>query len=374
VAAHVKACAELLARHGLYVHVLAARIESSECVPGVFVEHRPELLDTRASMVTRLGEAMSLQPMVVHLHQLDDPEIVEAMRMRAPVVISAHGYSACTSGVYYFSPGHECTRSHGLGCAVNLVARGCAHTFDVRPLPAAYKRKTRGLEALKRADLVIAYSGAVERHLAANGLTRRKVVPLFSTMVPKIGAGQLAQRRVVFAGRVAPPKGVNILIRAARNVDAEFAICGDGWQLEAMRRLARRIGVEQRIHFRGWLNANQLAEELAGASVVVVPSLWPEPFGLVGIEALATGRPVVASSTGGIVDWLEDGVTGLCVRPGDVRGLAQALNELLEDPERQHAMGMAGRKMVAARFSPEHHMTALMDAYRTARSTWQSGL
>jgi len=325
-------------------------------------------------MVTRLGEAMSLQPMVVHLHQLDDPEIVEAMRMRAPVVISAHGYSACTSGVYYFSPGHECTRSHGLGCAVNLVARGCAHTFDVRPLPAAYKRKTRGLEALKRADLVIAYSGAVERHLAANGLTRRKVVPLFSTMVPKIGAGQLAQRRVVFAGRVAPPKGVNILIRAARNVDAEFAICGDGWQLEAMRRLARRIGVEQRIHFRGWLNANQLAEELAGASVVVVPSLWPEPFGLVGIEALATGRPVVASSTGGIVDWLEDGVTGLCVRPGDVRGLAQALNELLEDPERQHAMGMAGRKMVAARFSPEHHMTALMDAYRTARSTWQSGL
>jgi glycosyltransferase involved in cell wall biosynthesis len=104
-----------------------------------------------------------------------------------------------------------------------------------------------------------------------------------------------------------------------------------------------------------------------------MPSLWPEPFGLVGIEALAAGRPVVASATGGVGDWLADGVNGLLVRPGDAPALAGALNELLDDPARQRAMGAAGSEMVAARFTPEQHVAALLDAYRRARAEWESG-
>jgi glycosyltransferase involved in cell wall biosynthesis len=105
-----------------------------------------------------------------------------------------------------------------------------------------------------------------------------------------------------------------------------------------------------------------------------VPSVWPEPFGLVGIEALAAGRPVVASSTGGIGDWLEDGVSGLCVTPGDAPALARALNGLLADPAKQRAMGAAGRTMVDARFTAKHHVAALLEAYRAAHATWASGL
>jgi len=149
-------------------------------------------------------------------------------------------------------------------------------------------------------------------------------------------------------------------------------MCGEGRQLEMMRGLARSLGVGERVRFTGWLDPDSLAQELADASVVVMPSRWPEPFGLVGIEALAAGRPVIASATGGILDWLQDGVTGLSVRPGDPLDLARALNELLADPERQRTMGAAGRKMVAARFSPERHLAGLLEAYRTARSTWQS--
>jgi glycosyltransferase involved in cell wall biosynthesis len=115
-----------------------------------------------------------------------------------------------------------------------------------------------------------------------------------------------------------------------------------------------------------------LADELANASVVVVPSLWPEPFGLVGIEALAAGRPAVGSSTGGIGDWLEHGVSGLCVAPGDAPALARALNELLADPDRQRVMGIAGREAVAQRFSPDRHLAALLEGYRAARSTWDT--
>jgi len=285
-------------------------------------------------------------------------------------VISEHGYTACTSGVYYFRPGQECARAHGPGCVPNLLMRGCAHARLPRALPASYRRATHALQALRRADLALSYSSAVDRHLAANGVSSRRVIPLFTTMTPVRGAGHATRRRVVFAGRIVAPKGLQILIRAAREVDAEFVICGDGLQSAAMRRLARRLGLLERVHFRGWLGADELARELAEASVVAMPALWPEPFGLVGIEALAAGRPVIASATGGVGDWLEHGVSGLCVPPGDVGALARALNELLADPVRQETMGAAGRSMVAARFSPARHVEALLDAYASARLAW----
>jgi glycosyltransferase involved in cell wall biosynthesis len=185
------------------------------------------------------------------------------------------------------------------------------------------------------------------------------------------GSGHEHRRRVVFAGRIVAPKGVGVLIRAAREVDAEFVICGDGWRLEEMRELAARTGVADRVRFTGWLDPQQLALEIAEASVVAIPSVWPEPFGLGGIEAFEAGRPVVASLTGGIGDWLEHGVNGLAVRPGHASDLAGALNEILADPARQSAMGEAGRKMTAARFTSEHHREALGECYRRARAAWR---
>ncbi len=372
VATHAMASAAALARHGHAVHVVATQATSEDSVPGVTVHLSPDLLSTDATPSARLGDGLAIDPELIHLHQLDDPDLVAFLRSKAPVVISVHGYSACTSGVHYFRPGQECPRAHGLGCIPNLLARGCAHTRDPRALPSRYRRVERGVRALRQADLAISYSTAVDRHLATNGVVRRAVLPLFTTITPRTGSGHEKRRRVVFAGRVAAAKGVGVLLRSARAVDAEFVICGDGWQLEAMRRLARRLAVLDRVRFTGWLAAEELAQELADASVVVMPSVWPEPFGLVGIEALAAGRPVIASATGGVEDWLADGVNGLSVKPGDHSALARALNELLSDPARQRAMGNAGREMVLARFSPEKHLAALLDAYGLARAEWES--
>jgi glycosyltransferase involved in cell wall biosynthesis len=373
VGAHVKASAALLARHNIDVRVLAERVEpGEEEMPGVTVQRNPGLFSAGTPAHERLGEAFSLSPTAIHLHQPADRELVELMRTAAPVLISVHGYAACTSGVHHFSPGNECTRAHGPGCMLNLTVRGCAHTRHLKHFPAKYKQVTRGLESLRRADMVLAYSSAIDRHLAVNGLVRRSVIPLFATMTPKAGSGHAERRRVVFAGRVTGAKGPAVLIRAAQDVDAEFVICGEGRQLEAVSRMARQLGIQQRIRFTGWLDPEELAQELADASVVVVPSRWPEPFGLVGIEALAAGRPVIASATGGILDWLEDGVNGLSVRAGDASDLARALNELLDNRDEQQAMGAAGQKMVAARYSPERHVAALLESYHAARSTWQA--
>jgi glycosyltransferase involved in cell wall biosynthesis len=372
VEAHVQASAAALAEHGVHVAVLTARIDSQACAPGAAIFHSPNLFDADVAMHERVADALSSGPEVVHFHQVYDPGLVDFMRASAPVAVSAHDYGACPSGVYYFRPGHACTRARGVGCIPRMLARGCMYTRDPRDIPAKYARAGRGLEALRRADLVVAYSSSVDRHLAANGVTRRAIVPLFTTMAPHAGSGHHARRRVVFAGRIVQPKGVEVLVRAARDVDAELVICGDGRQLPSLRRLAHELGVADRISFRGWLAAADLAVELANASLVAIPSLWPEPFGLVGIETLAAGRPVVASATGGVSDWLQDGVSGMLVPPGDVRALTAALNELLADPARQQAMGAAGREAVARRFSREQHVRKLAESYRAARATWRS--
>jgi glycosyltransferase involved in cell wall biosynthesis len=370
IATHVQASARALAERGLQVHVLAREVVAGESVPGVEVLRSEALMDHAAPLSVRLGQAASLGADVVHLHQLDDPDVVAAFRAQSPVVISAHGYTACTSDVYYFQPGRECIRAHGPGCVANLAMRGCAHTRDPRPLPAAYRRTSRGVQALRLADLAVSHSSAMDRHLTNNEIEPRRVIPLFATVEPFIGSGHEQRRRVVFAGRVVPPKGVEVLVRAAVKVDAEFVVCGEGWQLEAMRRLAHELGVDERVEFRGWLASEELARELGEASVVVLPSVWPEPFGLVGIEAHAAARPVVASATGGIPDWLEDGKSGLLARPGDPEDLAQKLTLLLDDPARQRAMGEAGQTNVAVRFSPQAHVEAILEAYRAARTAW----
>jgi glycosyltransferase involved in cell wall biosynthesis len=365
------ASAAALAKRGIDVHAVAARIESDP-LPGVTLHHAPDLFREQLSPEQRLGDARGLRPSVIHLHQFDDPQVLASLQQVAPVVASVHGYVACTSTVHYFRPGHECTRAHGPGCVPNLAFRGCAHTRDPRTLPPGYKHATNSVHALRRADLAISYSSTIDRHLATNGIARRAIVPLFATMHPAGAGGHAQRRRVTFAGRVVTPKGVAVLIRAARSVDAQFVVCGDGWQLEAMRKLARKLGVEERVRFTGWLAPERLARELAEASVVAMPSLWPEPFGLVGIEANAAGRPVVASATGGVRDWLKDGVNGLLVEPGDPRALAAALERLLADPDRQAEMGKAGRAIVAARFTPERHVDALVQAYAQARASWES--
>jgi len=371
VAAHAQASAVALAEHGAEVFALAASVHDGPS--GIPAIASAGLFDSGAPMAERLAAAIELGPAVIHLHQVDDPEILGALRELAPVVSSAHGYVACTSGVHYFKPGQECPRAHGPGCVGNLVVRGCAHTRHVKKLPLRYRNATRACNAFALADVAVSYSRTIDRHLAVNGVQRRAVVPLFPTMPAREGSGHAGRRRVVFAGRLVKPKGVDVLIRAASLVDGEFVLCGEGRRLQAMRELARAQGVEGRVRFTGWLAPDALAQELADASVVAVPSVWPEPFGLVGIEALAAGRPVVASDTGGIGEWLTHGVSGLAVAAGNVEQLAAALGELLSDPQRQREMGLAGRQDVSERYTPARHVDALLAAYASAREHWLAG-
>src|SRR5262249_2022313 len=136
-----------------------------------------------------------------------------------------------------------------------------------------------------------------------------------------------------FLGRLVPEKGVDLLLRAFAGLNgASLVVVGDGWQRSKLERLAGELGLAGRVRFTGWRFGGGAVVLVRGACVVAVPSRWPEPFGMVGLDAMAQARAVVAARVGGIPDWLLDGETGLLVEPGSPASLAQALGRVLDDP------------------------------------------
>jgi D-inositol-3-phosphate glycosyltransferase len=165
--------------------------------------------------------------------------------------------------------------------------------------------------------------------------------------------------RIVIAGRLVERKGVDDAIRALAQVpNAELLIAGgpparhlDGDpEYHRLRDVARASGVETRVRFLGRVEHAEMPKLLQSADVVVtVP--WYEPFGIVPLEAMACGRPVIAAAVGGLADTVVDGVTGMLVPARDPQALARALRALASDQIRCEGYGMAGRQRVLARYT-----------------------
>lgn len=363
--AHVEASAQAMTAAGFDVHVVAGSGEGVDLLPGVADDRVSH--DVLAQLDVLLHD---WRPEVIHLHAVHDDAVAEVARRHGPVIWSAHNYAGCTTGEHYFRSGQPCTRAHGPGCVLNIVGRGCAHRYDPRGLGRMYRRATRALRGFRASDAAIVYSNWMVNHLITNGVLRVEKIPLFVD-VPDTLAPLPRDFRVGFFGRLVGGKGLDVAIRAMRQVDAHLEVYGKGWAESAARRLVQRLRITDRVHFHGWASQAELAAAYAGVSAVTVPSRWPEPFGLVGIEAMAFGRPTVGSRIGGIPEWLRDGETGRLVPPGDPDALAQVLNEWRTQPDIARRLGIRAHQSVGEQFTAQLHVEALRSCYRRAYAHWE---
>jgi glycosyltransferase involved in cell wall biosynthesis len=173
--------------------------------------------------------------------------------------------------------------------------------------------------------------------------------------------------RLVTVGRLIPIKGHILLLRAfaaalERVPELELRIAGRGPMEPALRAIARELGLEPQVHFLGQVVPIQQA--LEDASTVVVPSLG-EGFGMVALEAMERGRPVIAAGIGGLLDVVRDGETGLLVPPGEVEPLTQAIVDLASDPEKATRLGEAGRRRALEEFPEARSVERLEVLYRS---------
>ena len=156
-----------------------------------------------------------------------------------------------------------------------------------------------------------------------------------------------APLRVLYVGRLSPEKGVDVLLRAwsllLHPSPSSLTIVGDGPERPALESLAAIHGISGRVEFAGALSRTAARAAIASASLLVLPSICYETFGLAILEAASLGVPSIVTAIGGQAALVQDGVTGRHVAPGDPAALATALRELLADPIALHRMGDAAR-------------------------------
>ncbi|MFF1277532.1 glycosyltransferase [Streptomyces marokkonensis] len=179
------------------------------------------------------------------------------------------------------------------------------------------------------------------------------------------------RHRLVQLGRLVPRKGAAVSVAAlARLPGTELLVVGgpprdrldDDPEVRRLRGLARDAGVADRVRFTGGVNPSRVPALLRSADVVLCPADY-EPFGIVPLEAMACGRPVVASAVGGQLDTVTDPGTGRLVPPGDPEALARAVAALLADPAAREACAVAGRRRVLSRYGWPRIAAATEAAY-----------
>jgi glycosyltransferase involved in cell wall biosynthesis len=170
---------------------------------------------------------------------------------------------------------------------------------------------------------------------------------------------------VLFVGALGEHKGVGLLARAHARMKTAVPLVVIGSRRADTPELT---GTPERpVVMHSGVPHAQIMAAFAAAAAVAVPSRWPEPQGLVAVEAMTSGVPVAASRIGGLTELVDDGVTGLLVEPGDADALAGALDDLLADPGRRRRMGVAGRAR-AEQYLAAAVLPRMIEAYTRARS------
>jgi len=218
--------------------------------------------------------------------------------------------------------------------------------------------------------LVDCYGMAPERiRVIYNGVNLKRFMPVegpaLDTWRTELGL-PLSGPVVVCASNLRPEKGVSNLLIAAQTVlvrkpNALFVILGNGPMAPRLRQQARDLRIDRSVWFTGL--RSDVHRFMAAADVVVVPSIWQEPAGLVVVEGMASARPVVATRVGGIPEYLRDGAAGILVEPRAPEELARGILRLLDAPGEAAAMGRAGRKRVEEKFSLDRWIQDTLELY-----------
>jgi glycosyltransferase involved in cell wall biosynthesis len=372
---YLRALLPALTARGHDVRVLARRVTQPEAY-GVVAdavqwsdEHEPPSAAARAA-VSRY--AAMFAPDVAAVHNVLDAGVLDAVRGCVPrVIYHVHDHRPfCPNGDrVYPQGGGICGLTMGTAaCGWHALANGCA--YGPRPRTLALIRIREDVaRAVETSDAVVALSRYVAQLAQRNGVAPQKLRVVSPPLEGAAFATSPSPRPdidgVLFAGRVVPSKGARSLVRALARIPAPerplLRVAGEGPDLAAT--LGEADARDVRMETLGRLDPDALRAAYDAATLVAMPSLWGEPFGLVGIEAFARGRPVVAYAAGAIAEWLStSGGAGSLVRLRDEAGLAVAVRRLIHDDAWHAASAAALTASQRYRIGP--HLDRLEAIYR----------
>lgn len=326
-------------------------------------------------IVTSFDEATQFRPDIVVLHKWSDERLVAALQRRYPTaqVVHDHDHYCPRRHKYFPLNQQQCSERAGAACVKNLCLlerRDGVIPIGLTSLPA-FKRR---MAVAQQARVYVAGSRYSASELSRNGFASNRI-EIISPVPAAIGQVRSARDgetgRMLFVGQVIRGKGLDLLLSAASKLRGEWTldVVGEGRQLAECRLQAEQLGIAGRVNFAGWVPHEQLDEWYQRASFTVVPSRWPEPFGMIGLEAMSRSRPVIAFDSGGIRDWLAHDQVGFMVPQGDVAALTRALQQAIETPRLMKRLGYYAARHCQRRFSHANYLDRMQSALvRTAAS------
>jgi glycosyltransferase involved in cell wall biosynthesis len=311
-----------------------------------------------------IGRLRDWHPDLLYCHGLLDPDIEAATLEVAPAVFFAHSYyGTCTGGpkAHGFPASRPCRKRFGWRCLLHYYPRRCGG-WNPGTMAKEHRRQSSRLRILRRYRAIVTHSRYMRDEYLAHGFGTdrvRRVTYLIesgsdASPAPDDPHGPRRQtddanpRRaerwcLLFVGRMDRLKGGRLLLdalptaaeRLTRPIHAIFL--GDGPERHRWETYARSVAARAPVstEFTGWRHGVEFESTVRRGHLLVVPSLWPEPFGRVGVEVGRFGIPAAAFDVGGISEWLEDGVSG-ALAPGDpptMPGLAEAICRCLADAQ-----------------------------------------
>lgn len=289
------------------------------------------------------------QPHIVHAHNWLLHSFLPLKRWsNARLIVSLHDYSLRCVKKRLMYQGASCSGPGVIKC----VRCAVDHYGAVKGVPTVLAHWAMGSVERTAVDMFLPVSCAVA---IGNGLSESnapfRIIPNFVPDVPENDnpgdAARLAllppDGYLLFVGDLSRDKGVDVLLRAYAGLTnvPPLVLIGQNYLSLSTASLPPNVVV-----FDGWPHT-AVMEAWRRCSIALVPSVWPEPFGIVVLEAMACGKPLIASNVGGIPDIVADHESGILVPPGDVVALRQAIRQLLSNPQLGTQMGQAGKERVA---------------------------
>jgi glycosyltransferase involved in cell wall biosynthesis len=328
-----------------------------------------------------LKKSREWNPDLIFCHGLSSPALESALLSTFPIaVMYVHGYyGTCGTGakVHTFPIVEPCKRQFGKMCLVLHYPRRCG---GLNPITTwrNFQVQSHRQELFQSYRSLMAASRHMVQEFAAHGVLPDKLhlVPYPNTdILPQADPPSFRPPtgKLLYLGRLSKEKGIDHLLnaipKAQKNLGYNLCltIAGSGPAEQSVHALAERSKLQ--IKFVGWADRETRLKLLQEADLLAVPSVWPEPFGLVGVEAACLALPAVAFNVGGISDWLEAGVTGELASGDPPRSaeLASAITRALQDPNHHHRL-REGAWRKSHEFTISRHIAQLEAIFSAALS------
>jgi glycosyltransferase involved in cell wall biosynthesis len=310
----------------------------------------------------------AFRPDVVYVHKMPDLDVLEVLVTSGlPLVRMVHDHDIYCMRSYrypYFSRA-ICTRPLTPYCVFPCCA--CLARNRTGGLPfkwVSFRRKKREIHLNQQFHRMVVATNYMKEQLLINGFDPRRIeihAPIPRPADSMIRSSFSDRNLIVYAGQIIRRKGVDVLIEALALVRTPFecVILGDGNRRSFCEKLNRRLGLDHRILFKGYVSQEELKQYYRECCLLAISSVWPEPMTLVGLEAMRCALPVVAFDAGGIKEWLTDGYNGFLVRWMDRPAYASRVEQLLKNKTLARTMGERGYERASRDYDFEKYLTDL---------------